>query len=70
MVFVPRSAALGGILLAVTMASAVVVHLTRIGGNPALAVLLLVLSAAIAWLRKDQPGALLGRPTAAPTHPI
>jgi putative oxidoreductase len=54
MVLIPRTAPVGGALLAVTMACAIFVHLLRIGGNPAPAFVLLVLSAAIVWLRRDQ----------------
>ncbi|WP_434113239.1 DoxX family protein [Paraburkholderia caffeinilytica] len=59
MVLLPRTAPFGGVLLAVTMACAICVHLLRIGGNPAPAFVLLVLSAAIAWLRRDQLASLL-----------
>jgi putative oxidoreductase len=43
------------------MAGAICVHLLRIGGNPAPAFVLLVLSAAIAWLRRDQLASLLAQ---------
>ncbi|CAB3707045.1 hypothetical protein LMG24238_03957 [Paraburkholderia sediminicola] len=59
MVLIPRSAPFGGVLLATTMACAICVHLLRIGGNPAPAFVLLVLSAAIVWLRRDQLASLL-----------
>lgn len=47
---------LGGLLLAVTMACAVATHLVLIGGNPAPAVVLALLSAFVAWrLRPVRP---------------
>jgi putative oxidoreductase len=61
MVLIPRSSPFGGTLLAATMACAICVHLLRIGGNPAPAFVLLVLSAAIAWLRRDQLASLLAQ---------
>ncbi|MEK6419360.1 MAG: DoxX family protein [Burkholderia gladioli] len=67
MVLIPRSSPVGGALLAVTMACAIVVHLLRIGGNPAPAFVLLVLSAAIVWLRRDQLVGLLGQANSATT---
>ena len=42
------------VLLAVIMFGAIVAHLTVLGGSPAPAAVLLVLSAAIAYLRKPQ----------------
>lgn len=51
LLIVPAAVAgfLGGLLLAVTMACAVVTHLVLIGGNPAPAVVLALLSAFVAW---------------------
>jgi putative oxidoreductase len=63
MLFVPRAAVFGATLLTATMACAICVHLLRIGGNPAPAFLLLALSAAIVWLRRDQLASLIGRST-------
>jgi putative oxidoreductase len=67
MVLIPRTAPFGGALLALTMACAICVHLLRVGGNPAPAFVLLVLSAAIAWLRRDQLASLLAQVSSTPT---
>jgi uncharacterized membrane protein YphA (DoxX/SURF4 family) len=61
MALIPRAAPLGAALLAATMACAIPIHLFRIGGNPTPAFVLLVLSAAIVWLRRDQLASLLAR---------
>ena len=49
---VPRTAAFAAVLLALVMVGAVIAHLTVLGGSPALAVMLLVACAGIAWLRR------------------
>ncbi|SEJ95940.1 MULTISPECIES: DoxX family protein [unclassified Variovorax] len=49
LLLVPATGFLGGLLLAVTMACAVATHLVLIGGNPAPAVVLALLSAFVAW---------------------
>ena len=49
--------AIGGtaaLLLAATMAAAVLAHLTVLGGNPGPAILLLVLTGAVAWVRRGE----------------
>lgn len=51
---VPRFAGRAALLLAVTMAFAVLAHLSRLGGNPAPAILLLVLTGAITWVRRRE----------------
>lgn len=51
---VPKFAGKAALLLAVTMAFAVVAHLTVLGGNPGPAILLLVLTGAIAWVRRRE----------------
>lgn len=51
---VPRLAGKAALLLAVTMAFALLAHLTVLGGNPGPAIVLLVLTAAIAWLRRRE----------------
>lgn len=51
---VPRFAGKAALLLAVTMTFAVLAHLTVIGGNPGPAILLLVLTGAIAWVRRRE----------------
>lgn len=51
---VPRFAGKAALLLAVTMAFAVLAHLTVLGGNPGPAIVLLVLTSAIAWVRRRE----------------
>lgn len=51
---VPRFAGRAALLLAVTMAFAVLAHLSVLGGNPAPAILLLVLTGAITWVRRRE----------------
>ncbi len=51
---VPRFAGRAALLLAVTMAFALLAHLTVLGGNPGPAIVLLVLTAAIAWVRRGE----------------
>ena len=50
---IPRFSGKAALLLAVTMAFAVLAHLTRLGGNPGPAILLLVLTSAVAWTRRS-----------------
>ena len=61
LLLIPRLAAFGGLLLAVTMACATFTHLFVIGGNPAPAIVLFAITATIAWLRRDQLTAAIGR---------
>jgi len=49
LLLVPATGFFGGLLLAVTMACAVATHLVLIGGNPAPAIVLALLSAFVAW---------------------
>lgn len=51
---VSKVAGKAALLLAVTMAFAVLAHLTVLGGNPGPAIGLLVLTAAIAWVRRRE----------------
>jgi putative oxidoreductase len=51
--FIPRFAFYGAALLVAVMAGAVATHLTVLGGSPAPAAILLVMSAIIAYLRKN-----------------
>ena len=53
LLLVPRFTLYGAVLLLAVMTGAVTAHLTVVGGNPAPAVLLLVLSALTAWLTRD-----------------
>ncbi|RWK44637.1 DoxX family protein [Mesorhizobium sp.] len=48
----PTTAGLGGLLLAVTMACAVMTHLFVIGGSAVPALVLMVITGAIAWLHR------------------
>jgi uncharacterized membrane protein YphA (DoxX/SURF4 family) len=52
LLFVPRFTVVGGFLLAATMFFAVLGHVFVFGGNPAPALLLLVLSTAVLWIRR------------------
>ncbi|AEF45465.1 DoxX family protein [Serratia sp. AS12] len=49
---IPAIAGLGGLLLAVTMIFAVLTHLFVIGGSPVPAIVLLLITAGIAWLNR------------------
>ena len=51
---VPKFAGKAALLLAVTMAFAVLAHLTVLGGNPAPAIVLLVLTGVVAWVRRRE----------------
>ncbi len=57
---VPFTAAFGGVWLAITMLCAVGTHLFVIGGNPVPAIVLLLITASIAWFRRASFRALLG----------
>ena len=52
--FLPRKAAYGAGILALTMIGAIFTHLALIGGSPVPALVLLVLTATITWAHKDQ----------------
>ncbi|MFM9923943.1 DoxX family protein [Variovorax sp. H27-G14] len=49
LLLVPATGFFGGLLLAATMVCAIATHLVLIGGNPAPAVVLALLSAFVAW---------------------
>lgn len=51
---IPKVAGKAALLLAITMAFALVAHLTVLGGNPGPAILLLVLTSAITWVRRGE----------------
>jgi putative oxidoreductase len=57
LLLVPAAGFFGGLLLAATMAGAVATHLVLIGGSPAPALVLGLLSAFVAW--RQRPVALL-----------
>jgi uncharacterized membrane protein YphA (DoxX/SURF4 family) len=54
LLLVPATGFLGGVLLAVTMVFGVATHLVLIGGNPAPAMVLALLSAFVAWRLRPQ----------------
>jgi len=58
---VPGLAALGAALLGVTMVFAVLTHIVILHNSPAAAVVLLLLNAAVLWLRRDQIAKLWAR---------
>ena len=58
---VPAGAASGAIVLAITMFFATLTHLFLIGGSPAPAILLMVVTATVAWLRRGTLMSLLSR---------
>lgn len=58
---VPATAGIGGLLLATTMAFAVLTHLFVIGGSPVPAIVLLAITATVAWLHRANVAATLGR---------
>ncbi|MNS69450.1 hypothetical protein D3C72_1027610 [compost metagenome] len=49
---IPVTAGLGGLLLAITMCFAIFTHLSVIGGSPIPAIVLLLITASIAWLHR------------------
>jgi uncharacterized membrane protein YphA (DoxX/SURF4 family) len=53
LLFVPSLARFGALALTATMFGAVFTHLFVIGGNPTMPIVLLVASAAIAWMRRS-----------------
>ncbi|MET3178191.1 UNVERIFIED_ORG: putative membrane protein YphA (DoxX/SURF4 family) [Variovorax guangxiensis] len=55
LLLVPATGFLGGLLLAATMVCAVATHLVLIGGNPAPAVVLALLSGFVAWRLRPLP---------------
>lgn len=61
LLLVPSRAAFGGLLLAVTMIFAAATHLFVIGGSPVPALILFLVTAGVAWLRRGQFTALRGR---------
>ncbi len=51
-ILVPATAGLGGLLLAITMFFAILTHLFVIGGSPVPALVLLLITATVAWLHR------------------
>ena len=60
LLLIPRLCGLGGMLLACVMVGAVATHLFIIGGNPVPALVLLLVTAIIAWERRERTLSLLG----------
>jgi len=60
-ILIPASAAFGGLLLATTMFFAMLTHLFVIGGSPVPAIVLLLVTATVAWLHRASVATLLGR---------
>ncbi|QOL13465.1 DoxX family protein [Dickeya dianthicola] len=60
-ILVPATAAFGGLLLAATMFFAVLTHIFVIGGNPVPAIVLLLVTATVAWLHRASVVATLAR---------
>lgn len=60
LMLVPALSGLGASLLVVVMIGAVAAHLFILGGSPLMAVILLVVTAIIAWGRRDRTFSLLG----------
>ena len=52
LLLVPKTAAIGATLLAVTMVGAIATHLCIIGGRPVPALVLLLVTGAVAWYRR------------------
>jgi putative oxidoreductase len=59
LLLIPALAGLGGALLVPVMIGAVATHLFIIGGSPAMAIVLLVVTALIAWGRRERTLKLL-----------
>ncbi|WP_431126316.1 DoxX family protein [Variovorax paradoxus] len=55
LLLVPATGFLGGLLMAMTMAFAVATHLVLIGGSPAPAIVLALLSAFVTWRLRPMP---------------
>ena len=60
LLLIPRTAAIGAALLAATMVCAILTHLFIIGGSPAMAVILLVITSTVALTRWNAPSRLRG----------
>jgi putative oxidoreductase len=61
LLLVPRLSGVGALLLSCVMAGAVVAHLVKLGGSPVPALVFLIMLVVIAWGRRGQTLALLGR---------
>src|SRR5476651_54108 len=61
LLFVPSLSGLGGLLMTGVFTGAVATHLFIIGGDPTVAIVLLVASVVIAWGRRDRTLKIIGR---------
>jgi putative oxidoreductase len=61
LLIVPATVGFGGALMATTMAGAVATHLLRIGGNPAPAIILLLLCSLVLWVRRGNVSAAFAK---------
>lgn len=61
LLLVPALSGLGGLLLTGVMVGAVATHLFILGGNPSMAVTLLIASAFVAYSRRGRTLSLIGR---------
>jgi putative oxidoreductase len=61
LLIVPALSGVGGLLLTGVMFGAVATHILILGGNPAMAIILLIASAAVAWGRRNRTLALIGK---------
>jgi putative oxidoreductase len=59
LLLIPRLSGLGALLLVCVMLGAVVTHLFIIGGSPFMAIILLIVTAIIAWRRRERTMNLL-----------
>lgn len=55
---IPRFSGLAALLLSAVMVGAVITHVFVIGGNPVMAMVLLVATGIIAWVRRTEKGAI------------
>ncbi|MDG4553596.1 MAG: DoxX family protein [Candidatus Competibacter sp.] len=60
-ILLPATVAFGGLLLATTMVLAVLTHLFLIGGSPVPALVLLLITATVAWLHRASFALMLGQ---------
>ena len=61
LLLIPRLSGVGALLLVTVMIGAVFTHLLIIGGSPVGAIVMLIVTALIAWGRRDRTLRLLGR---------
>jgi uncharacterized membrane protein YphA (DoxX/SURF4 family) len=62
LLLVPRTVALGALLLSCIMVGAIIVHLFVIGGSSVPAMILLALNAVVAYAERDQLASTAGNP--------